>query len=172
MLRYSLKIVRELKAAGDGEQINYWKKVLTQLPKRIFGKQKRDGGWNIYEKSRKSTTRAKSIFGLKQSLSMEQVYYWIRKLQGEWSFTLQTIRTNEVCILLAPLNLNEAVYIISYWGKWHSNGFLAGSGTTAHALLELNAQDSRDRQFITVQIPEKCDKDSVAYKAGYKTILI
>ena len=32
------------------------------------------------------------------------------------------------------------------------------------------AQDSRDRQFITVQIPEKCDKDSVAYKAGYKTI--
>jgi len=48
--------------------------------------------------------------------------------------------------------------------------FFAGSGTTAHAVMQLNAEDNGDRKFITVQIPEEIDKKSEAYKAGYKTI--
>ena len=48
--------------------------------------------------------------------------------------------------------------------------FFAGSGTTAHAVMALNAQDGGNRKFITVQIPEKTDKKSEAFKAGYKTI--
>jgi adenine-specific DNA-methyltransferase len=48
--------------------------------------------------------------------------------------------------------------------------FFAGSGTTAQAVMELNSEDGGNRQFILVQIPEKTDKNSEAYKAGYKTI--
>ncbi|MGE0082911.1 MAG: site-specific DNA-methyltransferase [Desulfococcaceae bacterium] len=48
--------------------------------------------------------------------------------------------------------------------------FFAGSGTTAHAVMDLNREDGGNRKFICVQIPEPCDEKSEAYKAGYKTI--
>lgn len=48
--------------------------------------------------------------------------------------------------------------------------FFAGSGTTAHAIMELNAEDGGNRQSISVQLPEKLEDNSEAYKAGYRTI--
>ena len=48
--------------------------------------------------------------------------------------------------------------------------FFSGSGTTAHAVMQLNAEDGAKRRFILVQVPEKLDLDSDAYKAGYRTI--
>ncbi|OOS05741.1 adenine-specific DNA-methyltransferase [Moraxella cuniculi DSM 21768] len=48
--------------------------------------------------------------------------------------------------------------------------FFAGSGTTAHAVMQLNAEDGGNRKFICVQLPEKTDKKSEAFKAGYETI--
>ena len=48
--------------------------------------------------------------------------------------------------------------------------FFSGSATTAHAVMQLNAEDGGNRKFIMVQLPEKCDEKSEAYKAGYKTI--
>lgn len=48
--------------------------------------------------------------------------------------------------------------------------FFAGSATTAHAVMQLNAEDGGKRKFIMVQLPEACDEKSEAYKAGYKTI--
>jgi adenine-specific DNA-methyltransferase len=48
--------------------------------------------------------------------------------------------------------------------------FFAGSGTTAHAVMDLNKEDSGNRKFILVQIPEATDPKSEAYKVGYKTI--
>ena len=48
--------------------------------------------------------------------------------------------------------------------------FFSGSGTIAHAVLELNKEDGGNRKFIMVQLPEKCDEISEAFKAGYKTI--
>ena len=48
--------------------------------------------------------------------------------------------------------------------------FFAGSCTTAHAVMQLNAEDGGKRKFICVQMPEPCDEKSAAYKAGYKTI--
>ncbi len=48
--------------------------------------------------------------------------------------------------------------------------FFAGSGTTAHAVMELNKEDGGNRKFILVQLPEPTDPESEAYKAGYKTI--
>lgn len=48
--------------------------------------------------------------------------------------------------------------------------FFSGSATTAHAVMQLNAEDGGRRKFIMVQLPEPCDEKSEAYKAGYKNI--
>ena len=48
--------------------------------------------------------------------------------------------------------------------------FFSGSATTAHAVMQLNAEDGGKRKFICVQLPEKTDEQSEAYKAGYMTI--
>ena len=48
--------------------------------------------------------------------------------------------------------------------------FFSGSATTAHAVMQLNAEDGGHRKFIMVQLPEVTDKKSEAYKAGYKNI--
>ena len=48
--------------------------------------------------------------------------------------------------------------------------FFSGSATTAHAVMQLNAEDGDNRKFIMVQLPEACDEKSEAFKAGYKNI--
>ena len=48
--------------------------------------------------------------------------------------------------------------------------FFSGSATTAHAVMQLNAEDGGNRRFILVQLPEVCDEKSEAYKAGYRNI--
>ena len=48
--------------------------------------------------------------------------------------------------------------------------FFPGSATTAHAVMQLNAEDGGNRKFIMVQLPEETDEKSEAYKAGYKNI--
>lgn len=48
--------------------------------------------------------------------------------------------------------------------------FFSGSATTAHAIMQLNAEDNGNRKFIMVQLPEPCNERSDAYKDGYKNI--
>lgn len=48
--------------------------------------------------------------------------------------------------------------------------FFSGSATTAHAVMELNAEDAGNRKYIMVQLPEETEENSEAYKAGYKNI--
>jgi adenine-specific DNA-methyltransferase len=48
--------------------------------------------------------------------------------------------------------------------------FFSGSATTAHAVMQLNAEDGGNRKFIMVQLPEPCGENSEAFKAGYKNI--
>lgn len=48
--------------------------------------------------------------------------------------------------------------------------FFSGSATTAHAVMQLNTEDDGNRKYIMVQLPEKTDEKSEAYKAGYKNI--
>ena len=65
-------------------------------------------------------------------------------------------------------------YLINISTKLDSDAvildFFSGSATTAHAVMQLNAEDGGHRKFIMVQLPEACDEKSEAYKAGYKTI--
>ena len=63
--------------------------------------------------------------------------------------------------LISFVNLKEDDIILD---------FFSGSSSTAHATMQLNAEDGGNRKFIMVQLPEKCDEKSEAYKAGYKNI--
>ncbi|HHF5160581.1 TPA: site-specific DNA-methyltransferase [Haemophilus influenzae] len=65
----------------------------------------------------------------------------------------------KILMKIAALNSNQIIL-----------DFFAGSGTTAHAVMQLNAEDKGNRKFICVQLPEPTDEKSEAYKAGYKTI--
>ena len=66
--------------------------------------------------------------------------------------------------------------LIKFLASVHTGGndiildFFSGSATTAHAVMQLNAEDGGHRKFIMVQLPEPCDEKSEAYKAGYKNI--
>lgn len=70
----------------------------------------------------------------------------------------------------------KPVELVKDLARWFTSGddivldFFAGSATTAHALLELNAEDGGRRQFIMVQLPEPTPADSEARRAGFKTI--
>lgn len=69
-----------------------------------------------------------------------------------------------------PLKLIRRVLDISTAENDLVLDFFSGSGTTAHAVMELNAKDGGNRKCISVQLPEQCEEKSEVYKAGYKTI--
>lgn len=70
----------------------------------------------------------------------------------------------------------KPTYLINYLLKMNNSkdfivvDFFAGSATTAHAVMQLNAEDGGNRRFIMVQLPELTDEKSEAFKAGYSTI--
>ena len=66
--------------------------------------------------------------------------------------------------------LKQAMKMIGFHAEGIVFDFFSGSATTAHAVMQLNAEDGGHRKFIMVQLPEKCDEASEAYKAGYKNI--
>lgn len=69
--------------------------------------------------------------------------------------------TELIKYLISLVDNNTSSYILD---------FFSGSATTAHAVMQLNAEDGGNRKFIMVQLPEKTDEKSEAYKAGYKNI--
>ena len=90
-----------------------------------------------------------------------------------------TVGTTEIKLLFEdkkvfdfPKSTKLLQYLISIGSDSDSIilDFFSGSATTAHAVMQLNAEDGGKRKFIMVQLPEKCDEKSEAYKAGYKNI--
>lgn len=69
-----------------------------------------------------------------------------------------------------PTTLIDALMRLSMHNDSIVLDFFSGSATTAHAVMQLNAEDGGNRKFIMVQLPEPCDEKSEAYKAGYKNI--
>ncbi len=73
-----------------------------------------------------------------------------------------------------PKNINLLLRCLKMVVKYDKTAvildFFSGSATTAHAVMQLNAEDGGNRNFIMVQLPEKTDEKSEAYKAGYKNI--
>jgi adenine-specific DNA-methyltransferase len=69
-----------------------------------------------------------------------------------------------------PIQLLHRIALISTSKSDIICDFYSGSATTAHAVMQLNAEDGGKRRHIMVQLPEPCDEKSEAFKAGYKTI--
>ncbi len=73
-----------------------------------------------------------------------------------------------------PKSVDDLKKLVEYVTSKDDNDiildFFSGSATTAHAVMQLNAEDGGSRRFICVQLPELCDEKSEAYKAGYKNI--
>ena len=69
-----------------------------------------------------------------------------------------------------PINLMKYLVNVSTKNNDIILDFFSGSATTAHAVMHLNSEDNGNRKYIMVQLPEKCEENSEAYKNGYKTI--
>lgn len=69
-----------------------------------------------------------------------------------------------------PVSLIKSLINISNSSNEIIIDFFSGSATTAHAVMQLNAEDGGNRKFIMVQLQEPCDEKSEAFKAGYKNI--
>lgn len=124
----------------------------------VIAKIKNDGNYNIYEKYRKTTYKPKTIW--------EDVSVITEK---------GTVELGELGLAAyfdfpKPLELLRRAIQIGSNDNDIVLDFFSGSATTAHAVMQLNAEDGGNRKFICVQLPELCDEKSEAYKAGYKTI--
>ena len=78
-----------------------------------------------------------------------------------------------VAVFETPKPVSLIRYLLSICNNTQNGiivDFFSGTATTAHAVMQMNADDSGHSKFIMVQIPEKCDEKSEAYKAGYKKI--
>ena len=138
-------------------------------PQVLYGKMKRDGGWNIYEKSRKSTTKAKSIWADTGVISEQGTVESGRIGMGgmlEFPKPLELIKR---CVQLGTVDGDIVM------------DFFAGSGTTAHAVMQQCVEDRQNRRCLSVQLPEptyeyKNDKkvaktiNKKAFEAGLETI--
>jgi adenine-specific DNA-methyltransferase len=124
----------------------------------LVAKQRRDGLWNIYEKSRKSTTKAKSIWDETNVINE----------QG--TMELGELGMADLFDHPKPIGLLNKIVSISTDNNDIILDFFAGSCTTAHAILKLNIQDGGNRKFICVQLPEPTEGKSEELKASYKSI--
>ena len=144
-----------LQGKADG-RIVFKKSNNTPLLSVQTGQQ---GHWNIYTK----------------------VYLKEREMSGmhpkNFSDEYQnTLATNELNKLDIPFDFAKPTALVRFFLKLQTSNtdtildFFSGSATTAHAVMQLNAEDGGNRKFIMVQLPEVCDEKSEAYKAGYKNI--
>jgi adenine-specific DNA-methyltransferase len=108
----------------------------------LIAKQRRDGGWNIYEKYRKTTYKAKSIWNENDVINE----------QG--TLALREISLGGVFDFPKPVGLVKKCILVGGDAEEIVLDFFSGSCTTAHAVLELNKEDGGNRRFIMVQLPE------------------
>jgi len=136
------------------------KNIIIDNPEQsqIVAKTKKDGGWNIYEKDRKTTTKVKSIWN-ETKFRTEEGTRLIRSLFNKSIMD----HPKSVHLLKRILHLSTSKNDIIL-------DFFSGSATTAHAVMEINTEDNGNRRFIVVQIPEVVDEKNEAYKAGFRTI--
>jgi adenine-specific DNA-methyltransferase len=124
----------------------------------IVARQKRDGKWNIYEKSRKSTTKVKSIWSETEVIS-EQGTVELGELELGGAFDHpKPVALIKKCLQIA---MDKHGIVLD---------FFAGAATTAHALLLQNAEDGGTRHFILVQFPEPIGADYSAISQDFRTV--
>ena len=139
-----------------------WGKQKSQenLNVNIKAKPMRNGSYMIVEKYREGRMMARSVWWGKDT-NTEKGTLLVKELMEGKVFDYP----KPVEMLMKTIEMgtdsDEGAYVLD---------FFSGSGTTAHAVMQLNAKDGGNRKFIMVQLPEETDEKSEAYKAGYKTI--
>lgn len=128
------------------------------MTSNIVAKIKSDGNYNIYEKYRKTTYKPKTIWDD------------VAVITEKGTVELGELGLAQYFDFPKPLELIKRAIQIGTNDKDLILDFFSGSATTAHAVMQLNAEDGGNRKFIMVQLPELCDEKSEAYKAGYKNI--
>ena len=89
---------------------------------------------------------------------------------GNGTNSIKEIFREKIFSFPKPLELLKDFFTIGLRENDIILDFFSGSATTAHAVMQLNAEDGGNRKYIMVQLPEVCDEKSEAYKAGYKNI--
>lgn len=133
-------------------------KARDNINKEIFGKENRNGGYMIVQKYRKSTKMQRSVWDEKEFVNergTEAIKDLLDKAYFNYPKSVYTIKR----VLELASSKNSLIL-----------DFFSGSATTAHAVMQLNAEDGGKRKFIMVQLQEECAENSEAYKAGYKNI--
>ena len=139
-----------------------WGKQKSQenLNVNIKAKPMRNGSYMIVEKYREGRMMARSVWWDKDT-NTEKGTLLVKELMEGKVFDYP----KPVEMLMKTIEMgtdsDEGAYVLD---------FFSGSATTAHAVMQLNAKDGGNRKFIMVQLPERTDEKSEAYKAGYKTI--
>jgi len=132
----------------------------------VLAKERRDGGWNVYERSRKSTTKAKSLWTETEVISEQGTVELGELGLAEYFEHPKPLGLVRKCLLIGS---DDGDLILD---------FFAGSGTTGAAVLDLNKETNLNRRFILTQLPEptRVQKedgawiDTPAWRAGFKTI--
>lgn len=124
----------------------------------LVARKSSDGDYRIFQKYRKLTQTAKTVWADKTFISNKGT----KELQeilgiGIFDFPKPLALLKQLCVICS--NQNDIVL-----------DFFSGSATTAHAVMQLNAEDGGNRKFVMVQLPEVTDDKSEARKAGYENI--
>lgn len=140
------------------------KQKMTEIieNKDVIFEKRENGSYIIYEKLRNDSPRKKQFISIfKDEFINAKGTEEIKKLfeveRGVFDFS-------------KPVNLITAFLIMAASKDSLILDFFSGSATTAHAVMQLNAEDGGNRKFIMVQLPEATDEKSEAYKTGYKNI--
>lgn len=125
----------------------------------VKGKKKQDGTYMIVEKYRDENVMVKNTWTDKK-FRTENGSVQVRDIMGGKGI-FDYPKPIEIPHLALLMSTDKDSIILD---------FFSGSATTAHAVMQLNAEDGGHRKFVMVQLPEKTDESSEAYKAGYKNI--
>lgn len=145
-----------------------WGQDLVQKDIHLLMGIKRRNTWKIYRKSY-AVTREGSVAKRKMFTVWKEPEYFTEKGQAEFGRIFPGANKNDFPQPKSP----EYIKDILRSGAEEDSiilDFFSGSATTAHAVMDLNAEDGGNRKYILVQLPEETDEQSEAYKAGYKTI--
>lgn len=135
-------------------------KSLENLNINICAKPMKNGSYMIVEKYRESRMMARSVWWDKDTNTEKGTLLVKELMDGKvFDYPKPVEMLMRMCEMGTTSDSEDLVL-----------DFFSGSGTMAHAVLNMNAKDNGNRKFIMVQLPEETDEKSEAYKAGYKNI--
>lgn len=134
-------------------------KAKENLNINIAAKKMKDGGYMIVEKYRKSDVMARSVWNTKDDNSEKGTLLLKELFNGKKLFDFP--KSVNMIKKILEMGMNENSIVLD---------FFSGSGTTAHACMQLNAEDGGHRKYILVQLSERIKENKTAYNEGYRTI--